>query len=448
MKVVVIGAGISGLALGYYLKKKYGDTIDLKIIEKNAIVGGYIKTIEKEGFLFELGPRSCRTKGAGIYTLQLIEDLKLESEVINEDPIASNRYVHMNKKLVKLPNGFFSLFKSPLTKGIFTAFFTDFFKFSKRRQEDESIHEFSMRKFGVTIADFMFDPLTSGVYAGNTQKLSLKSCFPILYEWEVKYGSLLRGMIFSSKKKEILSPFVCKMMKKSLISFKGGMQTLTSALGVSLEKHILCSTKIQKIECFENVGKVYLEDGSIMQADYIFSTVCHKALSGMLEDCELKKILNQFHSTTVAVVSFGFKKKILEIQGFGYLIPSKEKEDILGVVFDSLVFKEQNRFADETRLTVMIGGDHMKNFDSHSDSDFLEMAKRAIHKHLKFNDEPFVSHVEIIKNCIPQYLVGHSEKLSGIQGVTPSCLKLLGSSFYGVSVNDCIHQASTACHLI
>lgn len=439
MKIVILGAGISGLSLGWFLKKKYKDDLELIILEKNANSGGYIKTIKKGGFLFELGCRSCRTRGNGIKTLQLIEDLELENEVITAESSAQNRYIYKNQKLEMFPRGIYSFLKSPLMKGMVRALCRDFFGKSKPLVNDESIYEFMKRRFSQDFAENLFDPLTSGIYAGDISKLSLKSCFPILYDFDIRFGSVIKGMMFNKKSNEnILSPFVKKLKRTSMFSFKGGMQTLTHALSAKLKDHIKYDSKIKSIKFLENGVAIQLEGEGIVMADQVFSTIPPQKVSPLINDHELKSALNQFSSTSIATVSFGFNMPCLKENGFGYLIPSKEKQKVLGVVFDSAVFKDQNQLPDETRLTVMIGGAHMQNFDHYKEEDFLKMALEALCKHLRISEVPDSYHVEILKNAIPQYLVGHSERLALVEALSPVFFKILGSSFYGVSVNDCI----------
>ncbi len=439
MKVVIFGAGISGLSLAWFLKKKFKSSIDLTIIEKDSYSGGYIKSLKKAGFLFELGPRSCRTAGNGVKTLQLIEDLNLTKEVVVASPFAKKRYVYLDQRMEQAPGSFFSLFKSPLTKGLFKALIFDLFGKYKSSDDDPSIHEYASKKFSPEIADNLFDPLTSGIYAGNISKLSFKSCFPYLHELENAHGSLIWGMFLNKKKiNEIFSPFVKNLKKHKIFSLKNGMQTLTDVLSKELKGHILFSAEIENLRILNDSTKIFLKNKEVIHADYVFSSLSPHDLKTLLPEGKMKEILTEFHSTSVAVVSLGFKKDVLKTKGFGYLIPSKEKEDILGVVFDSSVFNQQNRKADETRLTVMLGGSHMRDFERKTEDDFLKMSKNALVKHLGIKDVPDVSHVYIAKNAIPQYLVGHGERLQKLKKACPEHFQVLGSCYFGVSVNDCI----------
>lgn len=440
-KIVILGAGISGLSLGWYLKKRFKNSLDLTMIEKNKTAGGWIKTIEKEGFLFELGPRSCRTAHNGVKTLQLVEELNLMDQVILPNPLQKKRYIYKDQKLIEIPSGILSLFSSPLKTSFFYAFYRDLFGKKALRVDDESIDEFAKRKFGSEIAKIFFDPLTSGIYAGNSRGLSLKSCFPILYELEQEYDSILKGMILKKRKIDEMSTFVQQTKKHPLFSFKNGMQTLTSALSQQLHSHLLFSSDMTKLDIGPSQTTLYFKTRPPIVADHVFSTIAPHHLAPLITLSPLNSYLNEFESASVAVVSLGFKTQVIKNQGFGYLIPSNENEEILGVVFDSFVFKEQNRSSNETRLTVMIGGDRFINFHRYNEDDFLNIALKAIRKHLNIETLPDVSHVRIARNAIAQYYVGHEKRVQAVQAVTPPHFQLLGSSFYGVSVNDCIAKS-------
>jgi oxygen-dependent protoporphyrinogen oxidase len=443
-KVVILGAGISGLALLWFLKQKYQDSVDFTILEQKKNAGGWIKTIQAQGFLFDLGCRSCRTSGNGIKTLELIESLNLEAKVITANPDAKKRYIYINQRLECFPNGIYSFLKSTLTKGLIKAVCKDLFfksKTKKSKEGDESIHEFITRRFSKEMAENLFDPLTSGIYAGNIKKLSLKACFPTLAHYEDNYGSVVKGMIFDKKTDVPSSPFVKFVKSMGIFSFKDGMQTLTDCLSNRLKQHIIYDVKINTLEFYEEKTRINFEDGSIIDADHVFSTIPAHCLHSLVQEPNLSQALCQFQSASVATVSFGFKRAVLKPKGFGYLIPSKEKEEILGVVFDSSVFKEHNSIPNMTRITVMIGGAHFTHFDSYSKEDFHQMALKAISKHLNINEIPDFHHVELFLNAIPQYLIGHSNRVKRMEALRPAHFKILGSSFYGVSVNDCIAQA-------
>jgi len=442
-RIIILGAGVSGLSLGWFLKRRFGSRISLHILEKSHRAGGWIQSTRKEGFLFEQGPRSCRTRGSGVETLKLIEQLGLEDEVIVADPSAHYRYLLLNKKLRRLPTGPLSFLFAPLMWGVVPAFIRDLFV-RRSKEEDESIYHFIKRRFGSSMAEKFIDPLTTGIYAGDIQKLSIKSCFRLLHEFEQQGGSVVRGMLKKRKnRKHTSSKFVQEIKRASIFSLKGGMEDLTEELSYRLDDNIVYSSEVKAIHCTPMRTAVELENGTAFEADHIFSTMPAHSLAPLFQNVheEITKHLLGIPSVSIATVNLGYHNKALKKKGFGYLIPSKEKEDILGAVWDSSVFPQQNQLREETRLTVMIGGAHMADFETYSEDDFLEIATSAVQRHLGIQITPNASLVKVSRQAIPQYLVGHSSRVSKIEDILSRVfpkLTLHGSSFHGVSVNDCI----------
>ena len=138
-KVVgILGGGIAGLSTAYYLVKQFGDKVHPVIFESSGMTGGWMRTVTtKKGSRYEMGPRTIRPMGiSGLNTLDLIEELKLESEVLfvqRSHPTANNRYLYVNEKLVKLPSDSKALFKKqePFSKPLVMAGLRDLFAMRK-----------------------------------------------------------------------------------------------------------------------------------------------------------------------------------------------------------------------------------------------------------------------------------------------------------------------------
>ena len=385
-QILILGAGISGLTLAWSLQKE--KDVHITLIEKEARIGGWVDTLHSEGYLFERGPRSFRTQGAGTSTLQLIEALGLEKEIISAAPTARYRYLYQNQTLHRVPNNPIHLLTSPLSKGVFSALWKDW-KTKGGPGNDESIATFVERRLGKEIADRFFDPLVSGIFAGDIQKLSLRACFPSLAEWEDKNGGLLRGALsYKKKSKQLHSPFVQTMLKQPLLSFKRGMETLTQSLAAQFKGEILLGHTAESIGFEESPSHpqaiVRLANGKILYADALYSTLPASSLGKLLapRDPKLANRLKQIPSASIAIVSLGYQRPILKQKGFGYLIPSSEGETTLGVIWDSCVFPQQACYSGETRLTVMLGGSRMENFNTWTPTQFILEAKNALSRHL------------------------------------------------------------------
>lgn len=211
------------------------------------------------------------------------------------------------------------------------------------------------------------------------------------------------------------------------------------------EGDIFLNQSLKKIEFLKEGVLVHLSDRTI-RADHLISTIPATALSSLImgEDKELGFKLQSLPSSSIVSVQLGFKKFQLKRQGFGYLIPQREKEPILGTVFDSSLFPEQSSSPQEGRMTVMMGGSHNLPLISLPKEKLKEMAIDAVQRHLNPLPSPDFVSCHLHPHAIPQYHLGHLDWVEEVQSrmgrVSPH-VTLLGSSFYGVSVNDCIAQA-------
>lgn len=415
-KVVIIGAGISGLTTGYLLSKQ---NTDVTILEKSDRPGGWIQTLHHEGFLFELGPRSCRPKGNGRCTLQLIEELGLTDQIITGNKAATKRFLFLNEQLQQIPSSPLAFLTSPLTRPMLLSLIKEPWV-AATKEFDESIHSFTSRRFGEYAANTFFNPLTLGIFAGDTKKLSIKSCFRNMYEYEQQHRSVIRGALRSKPKHPITSPFIESLQKQPLFSFKKGMQTLIDALAEKLD--INYNTAVTKIES----DKVYTTSRAIPY-DHLYLCIPAHQLTQLIPS------IPSVPTVSVTTASIGFKRNVLKNQGFGHLVPTSEGEKVLGIVWDSSAFPEQNRYPEETRLTVMMGGAHHPVID-----DPEALALDALRRHLAIHEEPDAMLIRHAKDAIPQYYVGHEELVARALQSLPGNMTLMGNSFRGIAINDCI----------
>lgn len=348
MKVLILGGGITGLSTAWYLKKRHPKA-EITLLEKENRLGGWIKTGRENGFLFEKGPRTFQI-GRSPHLLNLIQELGLE--VITSGP--QKRYLWHRGRLRSL-GSFIPTLIPFLIREAFVPPATC---------TDESIYDFAARRFSPKIAETLFDPLTLGIYGGDIRKLSICSCFPALFHWERDKGSIVRGL-FSSPKKP-----------KGLFTLLHGMETLIDALQKQLSIEIVLNCKVQSIE--ENR---VLAGGKIWHADRILS-----ALPPPLP------------TKSLWVVNLVYEG-VLPKKGYGYLVPTQEKESLLGVIFDSSIFPQQN-LKGEICLTAMVRAEEKQP---------LQAALNALERHLGLY-YPIYSSLFFAHNAIPQFEVGCNYK--------------------------------------
>lgn len=458
MTKVILGGGLSGLSAAYYLSKVNHQKIVL--LEAANRLGGWIKSeINENGVIFEQGPRTIRPSGIhGINTLDLIEELNLSSDIrpiLSSNPAAKNRMVYANGELHTLPNSIGSLFKvqKPFSKPLFLWLLGDITAKAKI-VNDESIYDFTKRRFGIEIADYLISPLIRGICAGNAKEISVKFLMKNLFEYEQKYGSICKGIfnnIFVKKEPLVRKPLATRAKVEcwNVYTFNNGIETLTKALELNIKSNntdIHKNVFVNKIQFKDNSAVIETSNGNSYCCEHIISSIGAKDLASLLKDehPELATMLNRIKTVTVGVVNLEFQGNQLGEPGFGFLVPPSETPSILGVIYDSC----QHPY-DNTVLTVMMGGYWFKELfgDNPSNEFLLNIALKDIQNILKIQTPPLRYKVQILKDCIPQYVVGHESNLSSIDNYIKNNslpLSLCGSSYHGVGINDVIISAKNA----
>ncbi|CAK1545821.1 unnamed protein product [Leptosia nina] len=460
----ILGGGLGGLSTGYYLlKNNLNNPNKLKIflLEATNQCGGWIKTIRTKDYLFEQGPRTIRPKGiTGLNTLNMIQDLGLSEHVspIRPDhPAAKNRMIYVNNELHLLPSSLKGVFQKngPFSKPLIYAVFNDL-KQPHLELKDDSIYNFVERRFGREIADYAISPMICGICAGDAKEISVKFLMKTLFEYEQNHGGVMKGLMKSFFKTKVPDDLeltdlanTAKEEKWSVYTIKGGLETFPTTLKTYLEESnvdLHLNTTVEEIEFIDaSLVKLKQTDGKIVTANHVYSTIPAHILSKLVKSQhpDLSNCLNEIPFVTVGIVNLYFSTtKPLITPAFGFLIPPIENSPILGVVFDSCCIPDQNG----TVLTVMLGGRWFKEkFGQNVTEDrLLNIALGEIKTILKIEDSPAAYNVNILKKCIPQYVIGHYERVEKIRQYIQEKnlpISLVGSSYDGVGVNDVIFSA-------
>jgi oxygen-dependent protoporphyrinogen oxidase len=437
-RVIILGAGISGLSTAWFLSRTLLP-LELVILEKSSRAGGWLHTDHTTGYHFEKGPRTFKVSRCP-ETMQLVSDVGLKEEVIWSEAKPHHRYLYMNAELHRFPTNPLSFLLSPLTKGFLSALISEWRQPTKAG--DETVWEFVTRRFNYDVARLFFDPLVVGIFGGDIRKISVRGCFPTLKMWEEKYGSITKGMWSEWKEKKgqsKFSPVIPEIPLSAIFSFKHGVEQLPQALIRQLPAKIHTSQEAREI-LFEGDEIIVRTEDTSFTADYLFCALPVMETSKLFERHvpEIAKELAKVPSEGIAVVNFGYDRAVLPVQGFGYLTPTYGHEEILGVVFDSSVFSEHNRKEEETRLTIKI------EETGKSEDHYVEAALRGIRRHLNISETPKAISMKRALRAIPQYGVGHLEKMADLdqqfQNKLSRC-SLVGNYLSGVSVDQCILRA-------
>ena len=402
-KILVLGGGISGLTVAHALSQ-HSDRFDVTLIEAKPHLGGWVDTDTSTGFLFEKGPRVfVRPRSKPL--LDLAHELGLAAEVTEVSEEACGRYVWTRGKLRKVPR---------LSWGLLKGLYKDL-RTKPTEHVDESVWDFACRHFNPAVAASLFDPLVVGVCGGCSKEVSMKLSLPFYKKLEETHGSLFRGM------RRVEPP--------RMVGFARGSKLLIhhlvekSAATFHLSEQVLSLAMQQDKWCVKTTKNVYV-------CDAVFSALPVQVLGRLL----IPELLH-IPLRGATLVHLGYRRRVLKKRGFGYLVPTYEPGDLLGVIFDSNSFQEKK----ETRLTVMLKG-------RKSDSEARSCALKTIAKQLKVVEPPDVSLVTHAEGAFPQFLVGHESRMQALErevGRRYPGLKLAGNYLYGASVSDCIARAKS-----
>lgn len=438
MRVTIIGAGISGLSLGYTLMEKKPDC-DLFIFEAEGRPGGKIWTEKSEGYLCEASVNGFLNNRPE--TIQLAESLSLLPIRSNDN--ARKRYIYTENNLKLIPDSPRAFFTSDLLSlsGKLRVLWEYFV--SKGKEEDESLESFALRRVGREFYEKLLDPMASGIYAGDPKKMSIRSSFPRVYEIEKKYGSLIKGFIAMSKEAKKKGKKVSAGPGGILCSFNGGMYSLVEALRDSLQGRIFNDKAVQSIIKRNNSYQIYFEDNSFHETDILILAIPAYEASKVLGDLDMRlsELINKIPYPPVTVVALGMKRENIKnnTDAFGFLIPAKEGRKILGALFDSSIFPER---APEGRvlLRTFVGGARAPELALQDDKELLQMVFSELKGILRIHSDPEFIRIFRWQRAIPQYLVGHHEMLHNLEEILKNYkgLYFTGNAYRGVSLNDCI----------
>jgi protoporphyrinogen/coproporphyrinogen III oxidase len=440
---LVIGAGISGLATAFGLEQ-HG--IDVCVLDARAEPGGVIATRRRDGALYETGPNST------LDTTPLIDELLvalgIRDERVEAASVASIRYIVRDAKLVPLPTSPPKLLTTPaFTLGAKLRLLREPFIAPAAPDIEESIAQFVRRRLGAEFLDYAIDPFVSGVYAGDPEAISVPAAFPRLHALEQKYGSLIGGQIKGARARR-QSKDKAKNAASSF-SFRDGMQTLPAALARAIGR-VQCGVRVQRvtreadgtwtIEAARGADSIALRARSVVVATpaYVASTlveaIAPKAAAGLasIEYAAVASVASLYRRSDIAHA----------LAGFGFLVPKKEARRILGTLFSSSMFPGRAPEG-SVLLTTFVGGRRNPVLVAHSDDELATIVHDELAALIGAKAKPQWTEITRWSHAIPQYNLGHRERLHTVDAAERALPGLFFCANYrgGISVGDCIKSA-------
>ncbi|HBD23992.1 MAG TPA: protoporphyrinogen oxidase [Oceanospirillaceae bacterium] len=443
-QVIVIGAGISGLCSAWFLQQQGYDVL---VLEASASVGGNLQTVQRDGCQFERGPNSFINNRQAM--ADLIKGAGLEEEIVLANAAAHRRYIGKHGKLIALPSkpleaitskilpwaGKLRVAKEP---------------FVGQSAGEETIAQFATRRLGKDVFDWLIDPFISGIYAGDPSKLSIQAAAPKLFALEQQHGSLIKGAWAQIKARRAATG---PKLDGAMMSFKLGLHQLMRTLADQLLNPVQLNTQVESVSYSQDYGYMVRSGDTIWQAEKLVMAVPAAQVARLIEDLPTpnepqlmaaQKQLRSIEYPAVATISMAFEKGQIQhpLDGFGALIPSKENKQTLGVLFPSSIFPDRAS-ANQHILTVFVGGGRGHQAMQLSADERLALVLDELHSYLGIDGQPLWSEESYWPAAIPQYTLGHLQKVAEIDQALAHLPGLYLRSNWrdGVALGDCVEQS-------
>ncbi len=463
--VAVIGGGIAGLATAVGLLDKADQArCDLKVtvFEAGKTPGGNLQTRKLDQWQLEFGPNGFMDSEPA--TLRLVDRLGLRSNLQPSSEATAHRFLMVGGRLVEIPTSPKAFLgsrmlatgaKLRMAGELFIPRRGDLGQAAENPASDETVYDFGVRRLGREFAEVMLDPMVKGVFGGDARKLSLAAAFPRMVELERDHGGLFRAMLALSRKRRGKKTDAGPSGK--LTSFTGGMADLVDALVRVIESsdraELRCGSPVETITremdawriCGSgfNVGPF----SAVIQASPAHSAA--RQLAGVSP--EISASLARIPFAPMAIVAMGFDRSTVkhQLDGFGMLVPTREKRDILGCLWTSSIFPgraPQNSIL----LRAMLGGASNAGIMQLDDEAIIALTLSELRHLLGLRGMPSMVRVIRHEKAIAQYHPGHlailkamEEQLEYLPG-----LHLTGSSYRGIAVNSCVKEAENLSTLV
>ncbi|MDX6152184.1 protoporphyrinogen oxidase [Marinococcus sp. PL1-022] len=447
-RITVVGGGITGLTVLYYLQKwklESSSDIELTLVEKEDKAGGKIRTVHHEDFIMETGADSVVARHSAV--LSLVKEIGLEEEMVYNSTGVS--YLYVKDQLYPLPkdavfgipSGPVSLLKSPLIswKGKAQAL-GDYVKRNKNFTKESSVGEFLESFLGRELVKNQIAPVLSGVYSGDIYSLTMASTLPYLVDYKNDFGSIMRGVAKNKK------AFGAGAGKK-FISFRNGLSSLPEALLSKLtDTEVLLERQVEHITKKGEAYQVKLDSGESLDTDAVVIAAPHRTAAEILQDEEMTKIFNQFQSSSLLSVYAGFSlpPDSLPRDGTGFIVSENSDLECNACTWSNRKWTHTSKGENVlVRLFYKSSKPAYQRMQEGGEELIKQTALNDLKKSLHIEQQPVSLEVTDWEQLMPNYHIGHKAAVEELEGLLKEKfpgIYVAGASYYGVGIGACIQN--------
>lgn len=443
--VAIVGAGVAGLSVAHEIRKRAA-ALDVVVLEPRERAGGNVRTEVYEGYTCEWGAVGFLDNAPD--TLRLVREVGLGPRLLPSNDSARRRYIYRTGRLHQVPTSPPAFLMSPLLSARAKARLLAEPLAGGPRVADESIASFASRRIGAEAAAVMIDSMVSGIYAGDAAALSLRACFPKMWEMEREYGSLFRAML--AKRKNRKKGDAIGAPTGRLTSFERGMTELVEGLTRSLGAIVRTASPVLDLRPPGTSGGFWVATPDRrFTADAVVLAGPAAETAGLTRQfgLDLSAALRSIPAAPLAVVCLGYDAAAVAadrgpLDGFGFLVPRSEGIRTLGALWESAIYGNRAP-AGKALMRVMIGGAHDPGILDLDDDALLAQVRADLRTTMGLRAAPEMVRIIRHPRGIPQYTIGHLDRLDRIEQELRRYpgLFVAGNSYRGISINACIAEA-------
>ena len=467
-RVAVIGGGITGLAAAHRLHELAPQT-SITLFEAAPQLGGILQTDRREGCLIERAADMFITRDP--WAMDLCRRIGFADQLINTNEKKRKAFIVHRGQLVEVPEGFTlmspakigPILRTPLLSwGGKIRLASEYFRSRRTDESDESLHDFSIRRFGREAYERLIQPLIGGIYTADPTKLSMDATMKQFVDMERNHGSLIRAMRAAearSKDKPVGDAKASGARYGLFVAPREGMSSLIAAIAARLPAGtVRTSAPVQAAQpSAEQQWMVTSgEEGEAARTELfdavIVATPGPKAASLTRPwNDRLGAEIGGIPMAGAAIVIGVYRKSDIAhpLDGFGFVVPLVERRRILSSSFGSIKFA--GRTPDDWVLTrTFFGGALQPEYLQWSDGDLCDAAHDELAQLLGAKAKPLFGGVVRWDDKMPQYHVGHLDRVARIEALVEAVpgFALAGNAYRGVGIPFCVRSGEAAAQRI
>ena len=451
-RVAVVGGGVAGLAAAYELGRlaRRGAMVQATLFEATTRLGGIVETVHEGGFTIECGPDAWVTEKP--WARELAEELGLGGEVMGSNDADRKTYVLIDNKLQAMPDGMRMMVPADLNalegSELFSAEAKRAYRDEVGRADelrasvpagDESVADFVRRHFGEEVLEKIGAPLLSGVFGGDVAKLSVRAVMAPFVAMEREHGSLIAALQGRADSKERSTVFT---------TLRSGLGTLIDRMIAAIPKDWVRLGAAVKFVSYGEEGWLVGTSRGVERFDALLMAAPVDEARALLEPVDARAAeLMEMDASSAVVAGFGFPdaSKFAVPPGFGFLVPPGSDHLLLACTFVDQKFSDRVPRGGRL-LRAFFGGEAAKRLMRCGNDETAVVARMELARVLGPLPEPQVTVVRRWPRSLPQYAVGHLERMKelGRRVERLNGLVLLGNGYRGVGLPDLVRDARVA----